>query len=137
MSYYIIKSLDIFIFPIHTKNEAMFRRLTDFSYKRTDKEALGFYLAYLLVIIIVSAILTSLFGGADTFYPNTRIRIGTSVAIACSLLLSFFVLSHKKLNDSFGFILLSLLSGLIATFGGGLLGLIIPAVLTTKDKKKK
>lgn len=117
----------------------MFKRLTDFSYRRNGKEAFGFYLAYLLFIIIVSVIAVSFFSGISPLYDrlNTGMRLGTTVAITSCSILSFFIITQKKLINDFGYILLALLSGLVASFGGGLLGLIIPAFLTTKEKKKK
>lgn len=119
---------------------SMFKKLTDFSYRRNGKEACGFYLAYLLFIIIFSLIATALFSGISPFYSGeglaTGMRLGTTVAITSCLVLSFFIVMQKKLADDFGYILLALLSGLVASFGGGLFGLIIPAFLTTRKKKK-
>jgi hypothetical protein len=119
----------------------MFKKLTDFSYVRTGKEAFGFYLGYLLFILILSAVVSSIFMGVGFIAPEhgfrSGMRLGTTVAIACSVALSLLVVSHKKLTGSFGYILLSLVAGLLASIGGGLLGLIIPAVITTKKAKGK
>lgn len=118
----------------------MFKHLTDLSYTRNGKEAFGFYLAYFLFIVIASMIVVMLFGGLnETYYDGfiRGMRLGTAVAITSCLSLSFFIITQKNLLDNFGYILLALLSGLIASFGGGLLGLIIPAFLTTQGKKKK
>jgi hypothetical protein len=51
------------------------------------------------------------------------------------MLLSGLLIKEKKLYKNFGFLLLPILSGLLAIFGGALLGLIIPAVLTTRESK--
>jgi len=119
----------------------MFKKLTDFTYARSGRQAFGFYLAYLLFIIILSAILSSLFAGVNYAYHEqgvlTGMRLGTAVAITCSTALSLLIVSQKKLATDFGYILLSLLAGLLASFGGGLFGLIIPAILTTKKIKGK
>jgi hypothetical protein len=124
----------------HTDNR-MFKKLTDFTYVRSSNEALGFYLAYLLFIVILSAVVSGLFVGIGYVYPGqgirTGMRLGTAVAITCSVALSLLIISQKKLAGSFGYIVLSLVAGLLASFGGGLFGLIIPAVLTTKKVKGK
>jgi len=111
----------------------MFRNLTDFSYKRTGKEALGFYIGYLVFIVVVGAILGGVLGlvlGEESF--EIGLRVGNILAILATLALSFLILSKKKMMNNFGLILLALLSGLLAFIGGGLLGLIPTAYLTTK-----
>jgi hypothetical protein len=119
----------------------MFKKLTDFPYARSGSEAFGFYLAYLLFIIILSAVVSGVFLGIGFISPehgfHTGMRLGTAVAITCSIALSLLVVIQKKLTGNFGYILLSLLAGLLASFGGGLIGLIIPAVLTRKKSKGK
>lgn len=117
----------------------MFERLTEFSHKRSTREAVGFYLAYLLMIMVVNLIIESLFGGIRPIYYGDRefLRISIAVCITASLALSFFIITQKKLETDFGYVLLSLASGLLATFGGGLLGLLIPAFLTTLSKNQK
>ncbi|MCH7640638.1 hypothetical protein IID22_00345 [Patescibacteria group bacterium] len=59
-------------------------------------------------------------------------RYGNILAILVTLGLSFTILSKKNLLSSFGYILLALFSGILAFLGGGLLGLIPVAYLTTK-----
>ena len=111
----------------------MFKNLTDFSYKRTRKEALGFYLSYLLLIIIVGGLIGALAGlviGEGSF--EIGLRFGNIVAILTVLGLSFAILKKKNLLNNFGYILLALVSGILAFLGGGLLGLIPAAYLTTK-----
>ncbi|MBU0569816.1 hypothetical protein KKB40_03470 [Patescibacteria group bacterium] len=66
----------------------------------------------------------------DTF--DFGLRIGNIIAIIISIGLSFLILKEKKLLSNFGFILLALLSGLLALFIGGLGGLIPAAFLTTR-----
>jgi len=115
----------------------MFKKLTNFSYKRNWKEAIGFYLAYFLVGLILSAVggaLSGIQSGATTFGEgfNSGLVIGAMIAIVYSLIISFVVLIQRKLYKNFGYIILALLSGLLAEFGGLLLGLIIPTFITTK-----
>ena len=115
----------------------MFQRLTDFGYARSGKEAFGFYLAYLLLIIIVGALASATFGSFVhphyAFYTGTK--IGTLTAIIICIALSYLIVGQKKLTGKFSYILLTLCSGILAMVGGGLLGLIIPAYLSTKGTK--
>ncbi|RPJ75173.1 MAG: hypothetical protein EHM20_09395 [Alphaproteobacteria bacterium] len=68
---------------------------------------------------------------------NFGLIIGNVVAIVFSLGVSFLILKEKNLLGNFGFILLALLSGLLAIFLGGFGGLIPAAYLTTKPAKAK
>ncbi len=107
--------------------------MTDFSFKRSRKQALGFYLGYLVLIVLVGAVVGALFGlisGGGNL--DLVLRIGNIMAILLALGLSFAILSKKKLTDNFGLILVALLSGLLAFVGGGILGLIPVAYLSTK-----
>ena len=111
----------------------MFKKLTEFNHKRTSKEALGFYLAYLLLIVILSALIGGIFGlviGEGSI--ELGMRLGGFVAVVVCLVISFMLLSKKNLMYNFGMLLLALLSGLLAFFGGGILGLIPVAYLSTK-----
>ena len=81
----------------------MFKNLTDFAYKRNRKEALGFYLGYLILIVVVGALAGALFGlasGQENF--ELGLRIGNIIGILASLGLSFAVLSKKGLMNNFG-----------------------------------
>lgn len=116
----------------------MFNHLADLAYTRSVKEAIGFYLAYLLLIIIAGAIAGFLFGGVDTlssFYAG--VNIGTIVAVLASLILTYMLFAAKKRTKTFASLLLTLLAGFFAMLGGGVLGLIIPAYVTTTGAKKK
>jgi hypothetical protein len=116
----------------------IFNNLTDFGYQRSTKEAIGFYIAYLFLIIIIGLLLG--FGLGAIVQNNTYnfgLAIGNIVAIVVSLGVSFLILKEKRLLGNFGFVLLALLSGLLAIFLGGLGGLIPAAYLTTKPSNAK
>ena len=119
----------------------MFKHLTNLSYKRSGKEALGFYLAYLLLIGLISALINAVIGGATHYGPLMHgVRVGTVVAIILCTGLAYLVADAKKLTNQFGYILLIVITGLLSLFGGGILGMIIPASFTTQgasSKKKK
>jgi uncharacterized Tic20 family protein len=111
----------------------MFKKLTDFTYKRSKKEALGFYLAYLFLLLIVAFLCTTvavMIGNNPSF--DQGVRIGTVVAIVFVLALSWLILKNKKLFNSFSYLVLMILAGILAYFGGGVIGLILPAYFTTK-----
>lgn len=111
----------------------MFKNLTDFSYKRTNKEAFGFYLAYFLLLVLIGFLIGAVIGIVSTENAfQLGLRAGQVFAIIFTVGLSFMVLSKKKLLNKFGYILLALLAGVLAIFGGALLGLIPVAYLTKK-----
>jgi len=115
-------------------NKNMFKHLTNFSYKRNAKEAIGFYIAYLVLIMIVGALLASALGivmdTSDSF--TFGLKVGNVTAIIITTVVAFLILKEKKLLSNFGYILLALLSGILAVFLGGLGGLIPVAFLTTR-----
>ena len=115
----------------------MFKNLTNFSYKRNWKEAIGFYLAYFIVGLILGGIggaLSSIQSGATTFSEgfSSGLGVGAMVAIVYCLVVAILVLAQRKLYKNFGYVILALLSAILAAFGGSLLGLIIPAFMTTR-----
>lgn len=65
----------------------MFINLTTFEYKRTPKEAVGFYLAYLLLYIVVGAvqgaITAMVIGHTDA---SLITKVGTVVSVLLSLI---------------------------------------------------
>jgi len=111
----------------------MFKNLTDLSYKRTTKEAVGFYIAYLLIFMIAGAIGGVLFlnvENSESFAAG--VNIGSKISIILSIIISFSVIYAKKISNNFGYIILALISPILAAFGGGLLALIPIAYLTTR-----
>lgn len=106
-------------------------------------EAIGFYLAYLLLGIILGGIIGgisgALFAKEDTFQAGFEIgsKVGVVVSVTYCLVISYMVLKNKNLLSNFLYLLLGLASGVLATFGGGLLGLLPTAFLTTRGSKTK
>jgi hypothetical protein len=117
----------------------MFKNLFDFMYQRTVKEAIGFYIAYLLLILISGVILGGTLSGffvtEDTFEAgyDFGLKLGIIFAVLACLYVSISLVVKKKLYMNFGFVLLSLCAGILALFGGAFLGLIIPAFFTTRQ----
>jgi len=116
----------------------MFKHLANFSYKRNKKEAIGFYIAYLVLTMLVGVLLAGTLGiffergasAANGF--NFGFEIGSITAVIVSVGVSFLILKEKKLLGNFGYILVAILSGILALFSGGLGGLIPTAFLTTR-----
>lgn len=115
----------------------MFKHLTNFGYERNKKEALGFYLAYLILFVLIGAMVVVIIGVAtntvptnfsDTFTKGEE--VGAAIVGLGSATLSILILSAKK-ESRYGFVLLALISGVLCLFGGGLFGFIIPAYFTT------
>ena len=117
----------------------MFKDLLLFEKERTPKEALGFYLAYLLLTALLGGLTSFLLvpydpsmGFADEFQASAA--VGQNTVVIFCLALSFMILYKKKKLQSFGLVLIGVLSGFCAIFLGGLLGLVPTAYLTTIKK---
>lgn len=113
----------------------MFKKLTDFSYKRNGKEAVGFYLAYLVVSILLAMIIKGLYDGPMHDWQrgfSEGISLTTLTEVLFSMGLFLIILKAKKMHKRYMYVILVLLSGVLATFGGSVLGLIFPTLLTTK-----
>ena len=119
----------------------IFNNLTDFSYQKSTTEAIGFYIVYLLLIIVLGTLLALGLGSTlqnDTYDAyGYGLVVGNIVAIVISLGISFLILKEKNLLGNFGFILIALLSGVLALFLGALGGLIPAAYLTTKPASRR
>ena len=115
----------------------MFSELTNFGYKRTGKQAFGFYLAYLFLLMIIGGILAFLLVPADVTSDSEAFAAGAQVGARfvpiAVIILSVLILNAKKSLTEFKSILLVVLAGFLAILGGGLLGLIPVAYLTTTE----
>ena len=118
----------------------MFTHLTDFAYTRTTKQAIGFYLAYFLLFILMAFMAGAVLGiiirdSANAF--EAGLTLGNILAVVASFGVSLLILKKKKLLSHFGFILLCVLSGILSVFIEALGGLIPAAYLTTRSTDKK
>jgi hypothetical protein len=118
----------------------MFKNLTNFSYKRNWKEALGFYLAFGLLAMflggLVGILQAAMSTGQDITVSKYLNEHGSLIMIMSSLycfIVAIIILGKKKLFKNFGYILLSVLTAILAVVGGALLGLIVPAFMTTRQ----
>ncbi len=117
----------------------MFKDLMVLEKQRTGKEAFGFYLAYLLLSVVVFGVVGGFIGalGAPSDFGEGFEQgraIGGYLPYPFSLVLSALVLFRKGHLKSFGFVLIGLCSGVLAS-GGTILGLVPVAYLTTIKPK--
>lgn len=111
----------------------MFKKLTDFSYKRNVAEGIGFYLAYLLLILITAvafAFLTSVVTGNSSFLLGAI--IGKIIALLITMAIGGIVLHKKRLSKNIFFVFLVILSAVLSYYTGAVIGMAVIAYLTTK-----
>jgi len=124
----------------------MFNNLINFSYKRNWKEAIGFYIFYLILGLVFSGLINLILGftmqigiqhlsidqarsQVDAFtHDSARYEF-----IVFVLMILILLLKTKKLLNNFKSILVILLSILLTYIGGIILGMLIPTLLTTSD----
>ena len=106
----------------------MFKNLLNFKQKRTGKQALGFYLAFVAFNSLFGAALALTF----TADYNSGVTIGAYGALLVVLVLGVLILREKKRYKSYLFLVLFVLSILLTRVGGSIFGLIPLAYLTTK-----
>lgn len=114
----------------------MFTDLLDFGYKRSSLQALGFYIAYLVIFMIIGVIMTSsfftLFHPANNQAVNmTAMHIGKAVAFVGSNVLCFAIGLRKGYKLHINTILTMFLSGILSFIFGAIGGLIPAAFFTT------
>lgn len=115
----------------------MFMKLTELGFKRTPTQAVGFYIVYLILIVVLAGlsggVVSLVAGKADDIEFGAA--VGLLIAVAMCLGLGYQVLTKRRLTGQMLYILLVLLGGVLAYVGGGILGLIPVAYLTTRGKK--
>jgi drug/metabolite transporter (DMT)-like permease len=118
----------------------MFQHLTDFAYQRTKKQALGFYIAYLALIIAIGGLLGIFIQATSPSQKDmsgTLYYTGSLLAILAPFLLALTVAVSKRIYTQVSVILVIILSGVFGSVAGGMLGLIPVAYLTTRENKNK
>jgi len=108
--------------------------MIDFGKKRTWGQAIFFYVFYVIAAFILSYIIAIFLALIlNRLDPEIGWKIGTATAIASSMAVSLLILKAKKITTHPGFLILALISGMAAFLGGGILGFLIPAYLTTRN----
>lgn len=118
--------------------ERMFKEITNFQYIRSGSQAFGFYITYLFIGFIAGGIvggLSTTFTHAQTFQEGFAVgaKVGPIFAVVYVTFICILLAKAKGFQKNMLYIILLLLSVAVSLFGGALLGLIIPAYLTTKQ----
>ncbi|MES2088037.1 MAG: EamA family transporter [Patescibacteria group bacterium] len=111
----------------------MFTHLTNFSYKRNWKEAVGFYLFCVFIVFIFGffvGLSLSMLGVNIT--PYTQVVFVKVTSVVYCLTISSFLLKEKKLLKNPVYVILVLLGCFLAVWGA-FFGLIVPAFITTRN----
>ena len=114
----------------------MFNDLTNFGLVRSTAQAIGFYIAYLCVAIVIAMTigLTVAMLAPNPGDYNQSVAMGAITSAAICALLAFLTLKQKNRLGTFSSIVSIIVSTALALLGGGLLGLLVPAYLTTQEK---
>jgi hypothetical protein len=111
----------------------MFTGLNDLSMVRSTKQAIGFYIAYLLLFFLAGALVGGVLGITQApSFENYIPLVVTLGSVVIDAIICIFMIRAKNLGFAYWF--LALLSCALAAIGGGLLGLIIPAYMTTRER---
>ncbi len=116
----------------------MFQHLTDFAYQRTKKQALGFYIGYLALIMVIGGVIGIFIQATSPSQKDTGSTIhsvASLLAILAPFLLALTVAVAKRIYTQVFVVFMIILSGVFGSIAGGMLGLIPVAYLTTREKK--
>jgi hypothetical protein len=114
----------------------MFAEIMNFNYRRSAKQAVGWYLMYLLVGLVIGAVsgyLAGLFVHADEGFNIGRLA-GQFSAVPLNILLGTLLIWHRK-KDAPN-LLLVLTGVLLSALAGALGGLIPLAFLSNRPVEK-
>ena len=116
----------------------MFRQLFNFGYQRSNVQAVGFYLFYMVTGIIVvtlalvgiALIITSM--DANELFLYLGFQVGAWLATVVAGVLALLVLRARRLFKDPASVALALLAVPCTMFGGLMVGLPFVAFLTTR-----
>ena len=114
------------------------RFFTDLRYKRSWMGAIGFYVLFIVVNVLISKIIEIMLGAVQpTFLPPRIISMigGISLAIVLSAALAYGICRAKGVRNNQSFLIVGA-TILLATIGGVITGLWIPAYLTVLHPRK-
>ena len=116
-----------------------FKNVLDFDYKRTAKQAVGFYLAHLFLMLLALYAIGLLVTPPEVrFSEGWRLVVWMGTAQAWMAptyvsAVSFTILIRRALMNRYGLVVLALLGTILAAFTGGLGGLAVPAIISTRE----
>ena len=109
----------------------MFNNLLNLEIKRNLKQAIGFYIAYLILGILLSGVLSFISQPSAGF--EAGVEFGRWFIVLFVITLSFLIFYKKNSIRSFKSIMIILLAAVCAIFGGALLAMIPISYMTTLD----
>lgn len=107
----------------------LFERLFDYSCQRTFPQAVVFYVAHIMLLIMIAVVVQFIFGLRTAALSEDT--VGISIALLFSVLTSFLIIFKKRRLGNIRAVFLIILSGICAYVGGGLLGYIPVAYAST------
>lgn len=107
----------------------MFEQLTNLKSVRSNTNALGFYLAYLFLGLLLGGLAGALTELMPEWDYNTSLLAGNVIAVAFVLAICLKISHIKKLGLMY--YALSILAAILAVYGGCLLGLIPASYMST------
>ncbi len=114
----------------------MFKTLADFSFDRTKKQAVFFYLVYavlsLLTVFMAGVSVAIVFPASITSAFVSPQGIGIVCVMILTTSLSFIIIKQKGLLKQFSSVVFLFLTLALAFVGGVFLGMLVPAFLTTR-----
>ena len=116
----------------------MFTRLTDLGFKRSPLQAFGFYLAYLLLGMLIGGVaapLAAILGLVD-FGFSSGVQVGAAIVIPLCVATAIGIGVKKGIALEFKMLVFYVVTGIFAYLLGALLGMVVPAYMTTLDSVK-
>jgi len=120
--------------PQPVRGKVMFGHLTDFGYQRHGREVFGFYLAYLLLFVLLYlpffVVLRNLYGLGSGSVSVSASGLGVILGVIFSVTLGSIIAQHKQVEGAHKIIIAAIV---LSILGGGVLGLA-PIVISRVDK---
>lgn len=118
--------------------KTVFKTFFDYSMVRSWEQAILFYIAHIALFIVIMFFLGMIIGPL-VYSPVDAENKGLKLGIICTVIfnayLSTVIIFCKNYTRSKKYILIGILSPLLAFFGGNLLGILPAAYLTTRPLK--
>lgn len=109
----------------------MFNNLFNLEFKRSKSQAVGFYIIYVLIGLLLAGLAGVI---AAIIYPDINgIMLGGIIGTIYTLFVYFYSYRLKNLHSTY-LIILGLTAALLAYLFGILISFIVVAYLTTKSK---
>ncbi len=109
----------------------MFSNLLNLEIKRNLKQAIGFYIAYLIFVLLLITVVGFVTDPSRSF--EAGVEFGQRFVVLIAITLSFLIFYKKNSVQSFKSIAIILLVAVCAIFGGALLAMIPISYITTLD----